>query len=306
MAMEIGRLPQVEVVMPIKIVMSECKATADLLAVHGVDKELFQAFRHFELVAGSLNAFRREDSAALVGTEIARRYGWKLDEYVSLPKLGGVSFTIRGLFHTGGTAHDSLILVDRTYLQLAAGKKGESNQFYVKLKDGVEPDLVANTIDAMGLPVKTRTLTEKSFISSVLEDMKDSVFFSRIVALLTLVVLLIAVANAISMSARDRIQEIGVMRTLGFQRSSILGMILCESLLISIAGGVLGLAVSWIAMEVAHVGVAVCGYTVSLAFDRQLFVKTGAIVVFLGLAAGIAPAVASARLSVVESLRHVD
>lgn len=306
MAEEIGRLPQVEVVMPVKIVMSECRATTDLVAVHGVDKELFHAFRHFELTAGSMSEFLEEDSAALVGTEIARRYGWKLDEYVSLPKLGGVSFTIRGLFHTGGTTYDSLILVDRTYLQLAVGKKGESNQFHVKLKKGADPDFVARTIDGMNLPVKTRTLTEKSFINFVLEDTKDVVFFSRIVALLTLVVLLIAVANAISMSTRDRVQEVGIMRALGFQRWSILGMVLCESLLISIAGGVLGLVVGWIVMEAMQLEFAVCGYTVSLVFDPQLFVITGAIVIFLGLVAGIVPAVASARLSVVESLRHVD
>jgi putative ABC transport system permease protein len=306
MAAEIGRLPQVEVVMPTKIVMSECKATADLVAVHGVDKDLFQAFRHYELTAGSMEDFHKEDSAALVGIEIAQRYAWKLGEHVSLAKLAGVSFTIRGFFHTGGTAHDSLILVDRTYLQLAVEAKGKSNQFHIKLREAVEPDLAANTIDGLNLPVATRTLTEKSFISSVLEDTKDVVFFSRIVAALTLAVLLIAVANAISMSARDRIQEIGVMRTLGFQRSRILGIVLCESLLISIAGGALGLLVSWIAMDIAHVGIAVCGYTVSLAFDRELLMNTGVIVIFLGLAAGIVPAVASSRLSVVESLRHVD
>ncbi len=77
-------------------------------------------------------------------------------------------------------------------------------------------------------------------MSAAVEDLRETIDFSRWILLITLGVILVSVANTVSMATRDRVQEFGIIRSLGFQRRQVLGLVLSESVLISLAGGALG------------------------------------------------------------------
>ena len=64
------------------------------------------------------------------------------------------------------------------------------------------------------------------------------------IPVVTLAVMLIAVANTVSMATRDRVQEFGILRSIGFKRRNILSLVLGESLTLTVAGGCLGLLVA--------------------------------------------------------------
>ncbi|MDQ7779732.1 MAG: FtsX-like permease family protein [Planctomycetota bacterium] len=305
-AAAIGQLPQVEVVMPVRLVMSECKATADLVAVYGIDKESFQRFRAFDVDAAAVEDFKADKSGALMGVEMARRFGYKVGEYVTLPKLEGVSFTVRGIYTTGGTVYDNVVLVGRRFLQECVDAQGISSQFQVKVKDGVNPEQVAAEIDTLPATVKTRTLSEKAFMGSAFEDLAGMMEYARIVAVATLLVLLVAIGNTISMATRDRIREIAVLRTLGFTRRSIMGTVLAESFTISVIGGAVGLLIAWLAFTFGRFVIAVCGMSIRFALAPEMIFLVAVVIGALGLAGGLVPAIASSRRNVAHSLRHVD
>src|SRR5438045_2027663 len=86
----------------------------------------------------------------------------------------------------------------------------------------------------------TKTESEKAFalsFASFLGNLK--LFVIAICGAVTFTILLVS-ANTISMSVRERVREVGIMKTLGFTPGAILGIILGESAVISLIGGVVG------------------------------------------------------------------
>ena len=121
------------------------------------------------------------------------------------------------------------------------------------------------------------------------------------------VILLIA-ANTMAMAARERVTEIAVLRTLGFQKVTILGMILGESILLSLLGGVLGLAffiVTFPGFKTALMNTPMAGFAAGMKLFPSVLAAGFGVAVFVGLVAGVVPAIRSARRSITDGLRQV-
>ena len=106
-----------------------------------------------------------------------------------------------------------------------------------------------------------------------------------------------------AMSARERIPEVAVLKTLGFSNGSIFGLVLAEAFVIAMAGLILGLGGTLLVFNLRNFnffgfipGLVVAGRTVVLAFGIALL---------LAVASGILPARAASRLNVIQALRHV-
>ena len=114
--------------------------------------------------------------------------------------------------------------------------------------------------------------------------------------------MLIVTANTIAQSVRERTNEIGVLKTLGYSNGSVLALVLSESMLVTVAGGVVGLLGAW------WVGVqfepVLQQYLPGFAIDGQAVVRGVAWMAGLGLAAGAVPALQAMRLRIVEALRR--
>ena len=82
----------------------------------------------------------------------------------------------------------------------------------------------------------TKSLTEKQFQLQFMEMMGNVKGLIHGISIVILFAVTLIVANTVAMSARERVTEIAVMRTLGFRRSHILGFILSESVLMSLLG----------------------------------------------------------------------
>jgi putative ABC transport system permease protein len=129
-------------------------------------------------------------------------------------------------------------------------------------------------------------------IGKILDAIVTAVFFT----------MLIVTANTMAQSVRERTNEIGVLKTLGFSSGSVLGMVLAESMLVTVIGGALGLAASWW-MGVQFEPVFrqyLPGF--SLQWDAVLRGCTW--IAALGLAAGAVPALQAMRLRIVDALRR--
>jgi len=293
--------------MPVKLLMTSCQSTTDIVAIHGVDKRKFTAFRSYELDAGVLEAFRTDKSGALVGSKIAGRYGWRASESVTLEELRGISFTVRGVFSVPGRPEDFLILVGRRFLQEATDKQGISNQVLVKLESGAHAPAVCEAVESLPLATEVSCEMEEAFLAASLDQLKDLASVSRMVIVTIVVVTLIAMGNAISIATRERAGEIGILRTLGFQKGAVLRMMMLEGLIQTLAGGLAGclLVEALVRGGLIRSG-AKCGPAVQSATGPWAWGGALAGIVVAGTLGSLVPAWNLSRVDIVEAIRRED
>lgn len=279
-----------------------------------VEPESFlKVFDDARIVAGSVPDWLSDRTGALVGTNLAAKYGWKLGDKVVLQ--GDIfpinlELTIRALY-TLPTGTSATLFFDRKYIDEAfPGFKGQVFTVWIKAKDAAAAERLPKEIDALfeNSPYPTKTETEKQFANgfvSMLGNVK--LLMTSIGTIIVLVILLIA-ANTMAMAARERISEIAVLRTLGFTRETILGLILAESLVISLSGGFLGILL-FVAAEPSMKRVLMYTPMSNLAAtmhaDPVVLALAFAIAVGVGLVAGIVPALRSSTRSIADGLRQV-
>ncbi|MFH1231332.1 MAG: FtsX-like permease family protein [Planctomycetota bacterium] len=305
-AEKIGQMPQVEAVMPVRIAaINSCKLDPEMVVIHGIDKEKFLRFREFKIEPAILAKFREDKIAVLVGTSIARRKDWRVgQEIIPIQELNK-SFTVVGIFFTGNEEQDNYILADYRYIQDAQNKRGWCNLIYINVKEGYNADALATEIDSQPWPVGTRTQPEKAFIGSMLQELIDIVSFTKLIILITFLVMLIGIANTISMSIRDRTRQIGVMRTLGYTRTKILSLILMESVVMSLIGGLLGCLCVFGIFQWVGVSVQIMTYGFTVNLNLSVAVMGIVLAVLVGLLGTLLPAYQASRLNIVNSLRNM-
>lgn len=290
--------------MPVRIMMTSCQSSTDVIALHGVDKPRLTVFRRHEIKDDERAAFEADVSGALVGEKIARRYRWKVGQGVTLPELGDVSFNVRGIVPERGSTDDFLIYVGRRFLQEADGEQGLSHYVLVKARPGIEPSEVCRAIDSLPLTVQTTSQPEEALVTTILDQLADLVRLSRGIIAIIIVVVLIAVGNAISMATRDRSREFGVLRTLGFPKRAIAAMVMGEGAVLGLIGAVMGCLLVQILVVAGLIqAVSTCALTVDFLVGLSDWLVTLAVVILAACVGSSLPAWAAARADIVTALR---
>jgi putative ABC transport system permease protein len=129
------------------------------------------------------------------------------------------------------------------------------------------------------------------------------------ISLIILFAVTLIVANTVAMSARERVTEIAVMRTLGFGHGHILVFILLESVLMSLLGGIFGVLLAKFAFIPLLLAVgnktSVSIWLTNFRVSPQTLALAFVVSVGVGILAGFAPAIRSSRLKIVDGLRQV-
>ncbi|MEW6741405.1 MAG: FtsX-like permease family protein [Planctomycetota bacterium] len=278
-----------------------------------MDKDEFQQFIPLKVDDDALKRFRNTPDGALLGRDFLEKYRgeypWRVGETYKLAQLAGVSITFVGSFTSENAVYNTIILTDRRYLQEVDRRLGVANQVYVRVDDAAQADRVITALDRelpQRFPFKTTTKDQRAFLTAAVEDLRDVIAFSRWVMLITLAVVLVAVANTVSMATRDRVQEFGILRSLGFRRGHILALVLGESLVLTLAGGLLGLlaALGFLNLQEQYYGLR--GVNLLIYVTPAVAAVALAITLLVGLLGGLLPAIGASRLQIVSSLRNVD
>ncbi len=249
----------------------------------------------------------------VAGETIAKKFGWRKGDRIILkgtyiplnPELVYV-----GPYNAGD---ESNIFFHNEYLNQSNwfGANKYTGLYYLKVDTGENVPRVAAAIDKMfeNSDTPTKTLTEKQFQLQFLEMMGNVKFLINGISLIVLFALTLIVANTIAMSARERVTEIAVMRTLGFGRGHILGFILSESVVMALLGGIVGVLIARFLFIPAVV--AICNKTslsvwmVNFRVSPETWILATVVSVGVGILAGVLPAVQSSRLNIVDGLRRV-
>jgi putative ABC transport system permease protein len=255
----------------------------------------------------SFDQWKKIRTACLVGTGTMKKFGLHVGQQIQLKGTlypFNVTLTIVGT--TGGKAPPDFLLFRRDYLEEASGRPGIVGNMWVKVD---KPESVPQTIAAIdegfaNSSYETLSESEAAFFGSFMESYKT---FFRMAELLGFIVVLtigLVAANTAAMSIRERRSEIAVMRSMGFSSRTILSLLLSESLLIGLIGGVIGCGAAFIVLKVFSVG-NVGGPLGTIRMPPIVLAETLVIAALIGVCSAIVPASSAARRNIVDALRTV-
>jgi putative ABC transport system permease protein len=260
-------------------------------------------------------AWLKTRTGAVIGRTLAERYGWKIGDRVPLTspiwpnKSGGAwEFEIVGIYDaTKKIADTTSFLFRYDYFDEArVSGTGTIGWYQVRVEEPKRAPEIAAAIDAefANSPAETKTETESAMFQGFAKQLGDiGMIITAILGAVFFTILLVA-GNTMAQSVRERTQELGVLKALGFSNPLVLGVVLGESLLITVSGGVLGLAFGWFLIVGMGQSTFMKQYFPFFMFPLGDLIIGIVLMVGLGFVAGILPAIQAMRLRLAEALRR--
>jgi len=300
----IAKIDGVESVLPVKVFLSNCRASLDVVAFHGVPPDQVFDARKIELVDGDRATFERQGDGALVGEVFAKRRHLKVGDKF---RFNRIEVGVAGIFRSPEPIEESLIVTHLEHLQrsVAVNKAGTVTEFEVKVKDATRAREIATRIDELlaTSEAPTDTRLKLSFLESATADLREILRFGRLFGLGCVVVVLALVANTVAMAVRERAREMAVMRTLGYHESQLVSLVLAESLLLAGLGALVGTGCALGVIRFAHLTIGVEGVLVTFAASPMLVVRGLLVAAAAGAVAAALPALRVARAEIPAALR---
>ncbi|HEY3204237.1 MAG TPA: ABC transporter permease [Thermoanaerobaculia bacterium] len=252
-------------------------------------------------------------SGFVAGQKLADKFKWRKGDHIVLRGTYipiNLDLVYVGPFNAGD---ESNIFFHNEYLNQSTwfGANKVTGLYYLKVATAEDVPRVAAAIDKMfeNSDAPTKTLTEKQFQLQFMEMMGNVKLLIHGISLIILFAVTLIVANTVAMSARERVTEIAVMRTLGFRRTHILSFILSESVLMSLLGGVLGVLLAKFVLIPLLVALgsktSISAWLYNFRVTPPTLMLAFLVSVAVGILAGFVPAIRSSRIRIVDGLRQV-
>ncbi|HEY1226837.1 MAG TPA: ABC transporter permease [Ramlibacter sp.] len=282
------------------------------LAVSG--ESYLDIYREFLLPPEQRKAFLRDRKGALIGRKLADQYHFKVGDVIPLRGTiypGQWDFTVRGIYdgRSASTVTTQMFFqwdyLNESLLKTAPRRANQVGVYVVRIARPDQAPAVSAAIDAAfrNSLAETLTETEKAFQLSFV-SMSDAIVMGiRLVSFVVILIIMAVMANTMAMSARERLSEYATLKALGFGPGFIAMLIVGESLLLSLAGGMAGIALlkPCAAAFAARMGTLFPVFEVA---PRTLLLQAASAAA-VGVLAAIAPALQAARGNIVQGLRSV-
>ncbi|HZI63149.1 MAG TPA: FtsX-like permease family protein [Thermoanaerobaculia bacterium] len=273
-----------------------------------------EMYPEFLLPEEQKRAWLEDQQGVIVGRKTARRYGWKVGDRVPIQatiwrqKDGSRTweFNVRGIYDAAHKGVDTTqFLFHYDYFDEARFYgQGLVGWYIVRIADPAQAAEIGGQIDQLfqNSRAETKTVTEKALAQSFADQIGD---IGEIIAWILAAVfftLLVVAGNTMAQSVRERTNELAVLKTLGFTNRAVLGLVLAESCLIALVGGVLGLGLGALAIEA---GDPTGGFLPVFYFPGRDVALGALYVLALGFAAGLVPALQAMQMRIADALRRV-
>jgi putative ABC transport system permease protein len=304
----IRKVPGVESVLPVRVVVSNCRASLDVVTFRGVPKDEFVAREasRVRVVEGSLADWTARGDAALVGRTLADRRRLRPGDRFD---ASGVTVTVAAVFESDDAQDRNVAYVDLPFLQRTPGAQlvGAVTQFNVRVSDPSRMDEIARRIDDEfhGEADPTSTRSEKAFTARAAADVLELVRFGEWVAIGCAAAVLALVANAITLSVQDRVRDLAVMETLGYTGRLLAGLVVFESTVLALTGGIVGVGAAAVTLRVWSPSLTSEGLSIGFETDASVAAVSLVVAAAAGVLAGLVPAWRVSRFDLVGSFRAV-
>ena len=255
-------------------------------------------------------AFIKERTACIVGQHLLDKFGWRLGQDVTLKGTifqGDWTFTVRGVYHATNKAFsEDALMFHYDMLYERYPRFVEPGWYVIQLKDPSLASQVAAAVDSMfkNSSDPTKTGTERAFNASFATMWGNVSFLMDSIGMAVVFAILLVAANSMMLSARERIGEVGVLKTVGLQDRLLFALVMAEAGTIALGGAAVGLGVAKVLYPL--VGFTAMGFLPGFEVTRGTLALGVGIAALLALASGLVPAVSAARLSAVQALRHLE
>jgi putative ABC transport system permease protein len=273
--------------------------------------DIFKIYPEYSIPAEQRQAFERERTSAVASRALADKFGWRPGEHITL--VGDIfpatlELTLVGIFDDPDRFEALYFNWEYMHESLGASSPARDTvgQYLVQAESPEIVSGVAKAIDDLfaNSPYPTKTESEQAFVLSFVSFLGNlKLFLLAIGGAVTFTILLVS-ANTLSMSVRERIREVGILKTLGFTPGTILGLLLGEGVVVAMAGGLLGCALAWgfcLLLRNAQIPVQQLRGLSLTPMAALLCLLTA---LLIGLISALVPALGASRRPILDSLRH--
>jgi putative ABC transport system permease protein len=252
-------------------------------------------------------AFMKERTASLAGVKLAKRFGWNVGDRITLKGMifpFDVETTIRGLVDGGGSEVSFYFHYD--YFNELMKNEGIASTFAVKAKSADDLPAISAAIDDMfrNSTAPTKTEVESAFIlgfAAMWGDVRTLVVSISTIVLFTII---LVAANTMAMSIRERTGEIAILKTLGFSPGTVLGMVILESLVIAVAGGLGGSLGARLIFGAVDMQMLTGGFLQNFTIAWSTVLLSLGIALIVAITSTAFPAWNASRLPIAEAVRR--
>lgn len=293
-------------------VYKDARDPANFFGRFGVEAEKLAAVNpEYQLPDSERQAFINEPTGCIVGRKTAARHNLKIGDRVTI--VGDIfpvtlELIVRGIF--SGPIDNETLFFHYKYLNesLTGNLRDQVSTYTIRMERPEDANAISKSVDDMfrNSPAQTKTETEQAFGLSFLSFLGDvKLILLSICAAVTFTILLVS-GNTMAMSVRERVREVGVLKTLGFTNGAVLWLLVGEAILIALIGGALGLALASglcaMIRSLPSTFADLSRLSVTSAVAAICLVVAG----LIGLISSFIPAWGAARRPIVEALKFSD
>jgi putative ABC transport system permease protein len=271
-------------------------------------------YPEYKIADAERKAFLFDRQGAVAGRKLAEQYGWKVGDQIPLRGTifpGTWTFNLRAIYD-GGEAK-----VDETqfffhwrylneWVKVRYPRRGDQVGLYVvEIGDPQQAAEISQRIDAMfrNSLAETLTETEKAFQLGFVAMTEAILVAIQAVSYVIVLIIMAVMANTMAMTARERYSEYATMKAIGFSDGFVAALIFAESLGIALAGGLMGIALTF---PIAEAFGAAMGTLFPVFFVSQETVAMQLLAALIvGVVAALIPAWRAAHVRIVDGLRSV-
>jgi putative ABC transport system permease protein len=278
-----------------------------------VSPNYLDLYPEVEVAPDQRKAFDSTQDGILAGEIIVKRYGWKVGDKIPLqsqifPNKSGSknwSFNLVGVMHSkDAKAFQSQMIIMhwKMFDETTPYNSGMVGWYVTRVNDINQSDRVAKAIDALSANSdhETKTQTEQAATANWIKQMADIGLIVTSIMGAVFFTLVLLTGNTMMQAVRERTSELAVLKTIGFSSTSVLMMVLAESVLLLLLGGLIGLGlVSVLAPVMSSQSGGMISHTSVGAGSWALGI---ALAIAIGLVVGVLPAWRAMRLNIVDAL----
>lgn len=278
-----------------------------------VPEDFLKMYPEYQVSEETAKRWSETRTGALVGKTLMERFQWEVGDRIPLTSPiwqreggGAWEFDIIGTYDAAKKGVDTSAFFFR-YDYFDEGRieemQGQVGWYAVRIEDPERSAEVARLIDEEfeNSPAETKTEPEGAFAQAFAQQMGDiGTIMIAILSAVFFTILLVA-GNTMAQAVRERTEEIGVLKSLGFTNERVLALVLGEACLIALLGGFLGLGLSWLVLSSGN---PVPGLLPVFYFPLRDLAVGAVLALLLGIVTGLLPAVQAMRLRVAEALRR--
>jgi putative ABC transport system permease protein len=289
----------------------DARDSSNFFARFGVNPDAFLRIRtQMDMPDDQRAAFLNDRTACVVARDLADKLGFKLGQRVTL--VGDIypvnlQLVVRGIFDDPDAENTMIFNMEYLRQSLGLANRGFDSTIAILANSPEDVPRISKAVDEMfaASQYPTKTESEQAFSLSFVSFLGNvKLFLMAICAAVTFTILLVS-GNTVAMSVRERIREVGVLKTLGFTNDAILGMIIGEATTVALIGGALGVVLAGLLTAgIGHIHQSFVAQIRGMSLTPLTALLCLVIAGFIGIVSSFVPAFNAARTNILDSLRY--